>query len=86
MEALPKNIADPYSAKLDDQIIEAGRIGARHEHDDAMETVALLHIFVVIELLEKLPNLGDTVFEVFTPAKVDEQQVHVGGPKRIGGA
>ena len=80
---MSKHVANPYGAELDDQIVETAHVRTRHQHHDAVESIALLDVFGVIERLEELPNLGHAGFEILAPAKVDQQKVHIRRPKGV---
>ena len=68
---------DAGCPKLDHDVVEPGRIGARNQHHDTMEPVALFHVFGMVERDEKPANVGVAAVEVLAPAEVDQEQVHV---------
>ena len=82
-KVLAKNVAHPNGAELDDQVVDTFGVRAGHEHDDAVKAIALLDVLVVVERLQELADLRCPVFEVLAPAKIDEQQIHIGRPERV---
>ena len=83
LEVLPQHMANSDGAELDDQIVQATRVRARNQDDNAMKAVALLHVFGVVERSKKFSHVGGAALELVAPAKIDEEQVHVRGTQGV---